>query len=316
MRDYIRRFFIAGIMALCVGLLFLGGKHSKAAELNVEDLTKDWMWPADGVITDTFGTRHGQHKGIDIAAESGSPVYAVDSGIVSKSYYSQTYGHVIFIKHSNQTETVYAHMNERLAGKGQQVNQGEKIGTMGNTGDSSGVHLHFEIHKREWTVDKENAVDPFVAYGKEEIGQPVYAALNEESAQEVSAQLSQLGPGQTRILEHPTENAEILAPEPGQGEESVHIVQQGETLWEIARMYNLSVKAIANLNKIEQNKIVSGQKLRIRAENYERYAVKKGDTLTAIANHYQTSAELIKEINKLDTDIIHVGQLLIIRQNE
>lgn len=314
MRDYIRRFFIAGIMALCVGLLFLGGKHSKAAELNVEEVTQDWMWPADGVITDTFGTRRGHHKGIDIAAESGSPVYAVDSGMVSKSYYSQTYGHVIFIKHSNQTETVYAHLNERLAGKGQQVSQGQKIGTMGSTGDSSGVHLHFEIHKREWTVDKENAVDPFVAFGREEIGQPVYATLNEESAQEVSAQISQLGPGQTRIQDHSSVNAEIA--EPVQREEAMHIVQPGETLWEIAAVYNLSVNEIASVNNIEQNKIVSGQKLRIKLENYEQYAVKKGDTLTAIANKYQTTAEAIKEMNKLDADVIKVGQMLIIRQNE
>ncbi|PWW30401.1 LysM domain-containing protein [Cytobacillus oceanisediminis] len=312
MRDYIRRFFIAGIMALCVGLLFLGGKHSKAAELNVEELTQDWMWPADGVISDIFGTRHGHHKGIDIAAESGSPVYSVDSGIVSKSYYSQTYGHVIFIKHSNQTETVYAHMNERLAGEGQQVSQGQKIGTMGSTGDSSGVHLHFEIHKREWTVDKENAVDPFVAFGREEIGQPVYATLNEESAHEVSAQLSQLGPGQTRIQDHTSANAELA--EPGHGEEAIHIVQPGETLWGIAAVYNLSVNEIASVNNIEQNKIVSGQKLRIKLENYERYAVKKGDTLTAIANKYKTTAESIKEINKLDADFLKVGQVLIIRQ--
>ena len=70
------------------------------------------MWPSDGVITDLFGTRQGHHKGIDIAAPLGSHVYAVENGIVSKSYYSDTYGNVVFIKHDNQIETVYAHLKE------------------------------------------------------------------------------------------------------------------------------------------------------------------------------------------------------------
>jgi LysM repeat protein len=79
-------------------------------------------------------------------------------------------------------------------------------------------------------------------------------------------------------------------------------------------VYNLSVNEIASVNNIEQNKIVSGQKLRIKLENYERYAVKKGDTLTAIANKYKTTAESIKKMNKLDADFLKVGQVLIIRQ--
>ncbi|WP_026584179.1 M23 family metallopeptidase [Bacillus sp. J33] len=314
MRDYIRRFFIAGIMALCVGLLFLGGKHSNAAELNIGELTEHWMWPADGVITDTFGTRHGHHKGIDIAAESGSPVYAVDSGFVSKSYYSQTYGHVVFIKHGNKTETVYAHMNERLASKGEKVEQGQKIGTMGSTGDSSGVHLHFEIHMQEWTVNKENAVDPFVALGEEEIGQPVFATLDDDAAHAVSAQISQLRPVQSQKKEKTASNGNTAN---GIGaDKAVHIVQPGETLWEIAEKYNLSVDNISNINNLKENKILAGQKLRINPENPGQHTVIKGDTLTLIAKSYQTTVQKIKDLNNIDSDNIKVGQLLIINKNE
>ncbi len=55
-------------MALCVTLLFFGSKQTQANTVNVKELTHNWMWPSDGVITDLFGTRQGHHKGIDIAA--------------------------------------------------------------------------------------------------------------------------------------------------------------------------------------------------------------------------------------------------------
>ncbi|KON87191.1 hypothetical protein AF332_10440 [Sporosarcina globispora] len=298
MRDYIRRFFIAGIMALCVSLLFLGGKHSKAAEPKISELTDHWVWPADGVITDTFGTREGQHKGIDIAGDSGSPVYAVDSGIVSKSYYSQTYGNVIFIKHNNHTETVYAHLDKRLSAEGERVVQGQKIGMMGNTGDSSGVHLHFEIHTQAWTVDKINAVDPSLAFGMGEVGQAVYAAVKDENAREVSARPSNLESGQIKDVT----------------DETVHIIKTGETLWTIAAQYNLQAEDIADLNNVNPDQIFAGQKLIIKHEKYSEYTVKPGDTLSSIAKMHDTTAETIRDLNKADSDVIKIGQILIIHK--
>lgn len=313
MRDYIRRFIIAGIMALCVSLLFLGGKPSKAAEQDIRELTEHWIWPADGVITDTFGTRKGHHKGIDIAAEAGSPVYAVDNGVVTKSYYSESYGQVIFIKHSNNTETVYAHMNERLAGEGEKVKQGDKIGTMGSTGDSSGVHLHFEVHKKEWTFNKENALDPSVAFGNEDVGQPVHVLMNEEKTREVSAPVAKFENG---AKEGTGSSANAPSMEEGKSEDTVHIVQPGETLWTIAGKYDLSVNDIVRLNNVRESKIVPQQKLIIETGNRQRYTVKKGDTLTSIAIKHQTTTESIKQTNKLNSDLIKIGQLLLIRQKQ
>ena len=115
MLDYIKRILIAGIVALCISLLFLGGRQAGRQEsINIEEVTSEWIWPADGVITDTYGTRNGSHKGIDIAGAPGTPVYAVDGGKVTKSYYSSTYGHVVFVEHPNQLETVYAHLQEKI----------------------------------------------------------------------------------------------------------------------------------------------------------------------------------------------------------
>ncbi|MGL4522167.1 MAG: peptidoglycan DD-metalloendopeptidase family protein [Bacilli bacterium] len=119
-----------------------------------------WVWPVKGKLTDTFGTRGGKHYGIDIAAPTGTTVVAVSKGVVSKSYYSASYGNVVFIKHPTGFETVYAHLTTRCVEEGVTVSQGEKIGKVGNTGHSFGAHLHFEMHRGEWNVEKTLAVNP------------------------------------------------------------------------------------------------------------------------------------------------------------
>lgn len=153
-------------------LLFLTSPASVQAQEPVE---LDWIWPVDGVISDTYGTRNGKHRGVDVASDLHTPVYAVSGGIVTKSYYSKSYGHVIFIKHEEGYETVYAHLQKRLVKQGENVKQGDKIGTMGSTGNSSGPHLHFEVHKNVWTIHKENAIDPFLIFGNARVGEPVFA---------------------------------------------------------------------------------------------------------------------------------------------
>lgn len=90
---------------------------------------------------------HG-YNGVDIAAPVGTPIYASASGvvIVSKSGgWNGGYGNFITISHSNGTQTLYAHNSKNLVSSGQHVNQGDLIGYVGNTGKSTGPHLHFEI---------------------------------------------------------------------------------------------------------------------------------------------------------------------------
>ncbi|WP_083256030.1 murein hydrolase activator EnvC family protein [Domibacillus iocasae] len=122
-----------------------------------------FMRPAQGTFTSGFGQRSlGDHKGIDIANSASVPIVAAADGVVSRSYYSDTYGNAIFISHSINGQvytTVYGHLSERVVNSGS-VSKGQTIGYMGNTGRSYGQHLHFEIHKGPWTLGKENAVDP------------------------------------------------------------------------------------------------------------------------------------------------------------
>lgn len=103
-------------------------------------------WPASGYVSSGFGTRWGRmHKGIDIAG-TGS-VLAADNGRVKFAGWDGDYGKAIIIDHGNGMETLYGHLSTISVNVGDVVAQGKKIGIKGSTGDSTGVHLHFEVHQ-------------------------------------------------------------------------------------------------------------------------------------------------------------------------
>ena len=84
------------------------------------------------------------HKGIDIAASIGEPVYAVLNGTVAFAGTQRGYGNVIILEHKGYVMTIYAHNETNLVRLGEKVKQGQPIATIGETGTTSGPHLHFE----------------------------------------------------------------------------------------------------------------------------------------------------------------------------
>lgn len=101
-----------------------------------------------GTLTSKFGSRWGtQHKGIDIAAPKGSPIYAWNSGKVTFSGVYGGYGNLVMIDHENGYVTYYGHNSQNLVKAGQRVTKGQKIALVGSTGDSTGNHVHFEVRK-------------------------------------------------------------------------------------------------------------------------------------------------------------------------
>ena len=109
-------------------------------------------WPTSGRITSYFGGRKSpggigstNHKGIDIAAPRGTPVYAADGGTVTYSGWMSGYGYTIRIDHGNGYVTYYAHNSSLVAKVGQHVYKGQQIAKVGSTGNSTGNHCHFEI---------------------------------------------------------------------------------------------------------------------------------------------------------------------------
>ncbi|WP_257151737.1 M23 family metallopeptidase, partial [Bacillus pseudomycoides] len=131
-----------------------------------------FIYPTDTTrVTSGFRGSRPDHHGVDFAESGNHPIYAVASGQVSRSYLSSSYGECIMIVHNMDGviwETVYAHMrsSSRTVKEGDYVTQGQTIGVMGNTGDSSGQHLHFELHKGRWNINKNNAVNPLDYVGK------------------------------------------------------------------------------------------------------------------------------------------------------
>ncbi|HEX2118882.1 MAG TPA: peptidoglycan DD-metalloendopeptidase family protein [Acidimicrobiales bacterium] len=102
-------------------------------------------WPTNGSVTSGFGYRWGSlHAGIDIANGTGTPIRAAKAGTVILAGWNGGYGNCIVIDHGGGLSTLYGHMTRLRASEGQRVDQGDLIGDMGSTGNSTGSHLHFE----------------------------------------------------------------------------------------------------------------------------------------------------------------------------
>lgn len=109
-----------------------------------------FIWPVEGNITSRFGYRTvsvgtNNHRALDIAAPKGTDVKAADSGTVVYSGWHDSYGNYVKLQHDNGSYTLYAHLSKRLVKAGDRVAQGDIIGKVGSTGESTGPHLHFEV---------------------------------------------------------------------------------------------------------------------------------------------------------------------------
>lgn len=127
-----------------------------------------WQWPTRSpyIITSVFGYRWGRmHWGIDISGTGhGSPIYAAKDGVILQSRYASDYGNFVYVQHSNGYVTGYAHLAKRNVKVGDTVKQGDIIGTMGNTGDSTGTHLHYEVFSGLPFVGGTRRINPFLLY--------------------------------------------------------------------------------------------------------------------------------------------------------
>ncbi|MBN1949130.1 MAG: M23 family metallopeptidase [Candidatus Cloacimonetes bacterium] len=123
-------------------------------QLQVTHQTKPALPLEKGKVTSLFGLRNGKpHKGIDITAPLGSPIFAVLDGKVVYTGVQRGYGNVVIVEHANYIMTVYAHNESNLVRLGDDVVRGQPIATLGETGTTTGPHLHFEYRVRGQAVD-------------------------------------------------------------------------------------------------------------------------------------------------------------------
>lgn len=123
------------------------------AERKLEFMAKPSLWPLHGYITSGFGLRPSPfgrggdfHNGVDIKAPTGTPVHAPGAGRITEAGFMHGYGLRVVISHDFGLETIFAHLKKVEVKPGDLVKRGQRIGLSGNSGRTTGAHLHYEIH--------------------------------------------------------------------------------------------------------------------------------------------------------------------------
>ena len=230
------------------------------------DLRGFAMPTSSRVITSQFGRRWGHmHKGLDIKVYIGDTIRAAfDGKIRVVNYEGSGYGNYVVIRHNNGLETIYGHMSKHLVREDQNVRAGDPIGLGGNTGRSTGSHLHFETRLCGVALNpalmfdfrNQDVVDDYYMFRK--------STYNRESAE--ATRLRGVGgkavPGD---LDEPLEKNETAQVTTSSRHLSMryHKVKRGETLSSIARKRGMSVAAICKLNHIStKTRLKAGQILK------------------------------------------------------
>lgn len=192
----------------------------------------DFFRPVPGVITSLFGWResfHRIHHGLDLALQTGDTVRAALSGTVDLIAYDHDgYGHYVKMSHPDGMETIYGHLQYPIVAQGQYVYAGQPIGIGGNTGNSTGPHLHFET--RLGGV----AVDPMLLFDFYGGLRYLYAA---EETQPSPAPMAPTFSHQSKSLK----------------KESTYIVRYGDTPESVARQAGISVMRLRQLNMLSDS---------------------------------------------------------------
>ena len=229
------------------------------------DLLHFTMPTTSRVITSNFGSRWGrQHKGLDIKVYIGDTIRAAFSGKVRiVRYEAGGYGKYIVIRHNNGLETIYGHLSKQLVEENQEVRSGEVIGLGGNTGRSTGSHLHFETRLCGVAL---NPALMFDFRAQDVTGD--YYAFNKETYDNESTNATRLRGKQDSSTYASTNSSDDYATNKrttsGLTDQiSYHKVKKGETLDRIAKKRGVTVEKICKLNHITKTmRLRPGQILR------------------------------------------------------
>lgn len=229
------------------------------------DLRRFTMPTTSRVITSNFGSRWGrQHKGLDIKVYIGDTIRAAFSGKVRIVRYERGgYGKYIVIRHNNGLETIYGHLSKQLVEENQEVRSGEVIGLGGNTGRSTGSHLHFETRLCGVAL---NPALMFDFRAQDVTGD--YYAFNKETYDNESTNATRLRGKQDSSTYASTDSSDDYATNKrttsGLTDQiSYHKVKKGETLERIAKKRGVTIEKICKLNHITKTmRLRPGQILR------------------------------------------------------
>ena len=228
------------------------------------DLRHFHMPTTSRVVTSNFGSRWGrQHKGIDLKVYIGDTIRSAFSGKVRMVKYERGgYGKYIVIPHSNGLETIYGHLSKQLVEENQVVRAGEVIGLGGNTGRSTGSHLHFETRLCGVAL---NPAILFAFRAQDVVADSYLFRKNTYMAEssEANRLRGKIGNGSYTREEVQGEMAYGSETEQVAEEKQYHKVAKGETLSAIAKKRGVSVSSLCKLNRIsKRTRLRPGQILR------------------------------------------------------
>jgi len=233
------------------------------------DLRGFCMPTTSRVVTSNFGARWGrQHKGIDVKVYIGDTIRAAFSGKVRiVKYEPRGYGKYVVIRHYNGLETYYGHMSKQLVTENEEVKAGDPIGLGGNTGRSTGSHLHFETRLCGVALNPALMFD----FRNQDVTSDFYTFRRSRYASE-SAMANRLrganssSRGNGRFEGDSDDDSELAIAAPSVSfapETHFHKVKKGETLQAVARKCHTTVEALCKLNRIGKNiRLMPGQILK------------------------------------------------------
>ncbi len=223
--------------------------------IDLVDSLKSYHYPFKGRITSKYGPRRSRiHQGTDIDLETGDPVYATFDGRVRVTTYVRGgYGNLVIIRHDNGLETYYGHLSEISVKPNDWVSAGQVIGKGGNTGRSTGSHLHFEMRYKGHTFDPERLIDFSTGTLRREtfLLKRTYFSPYSRFTQDFDEEV-QSDEEDKRIA---AEAAAI----------KYHVVKKGDTLGRIAINNHTTVTKLCQLNGIKKTSVLRiGQRIRVR----------------------------------------------------
>ena len=223
--------------------------------IDLVDSLKSYHYPHKGRVTSKYGPRRRRiHQGTDIDLETGEPIYATFDGRVRiTTYVRYGYGNLVVIRHDNGLETYYAHLSESNVKPNQWVTAGQVIGKGGNTGRSTGSHLHYEIRYKGQTFDPERLIDFSTGTLRREtfLLKRTYFSPYSRFTQDFDEE-----------VQSAEEDKKIAAEAAAK---KYHIVKRGDTLGRIAINNRTTVTKLCQLNGIRKTTVLQiGQRIRVR----------------------------------------------------
>ena len=223
--------------------------------IDLVDSLKSYHYPHKGRVTSKYGPRRRRvHQGTDIDLETGEPIYATFDGRVRiTTYIKGGYGNMVIIRHDNGLETYYAHLSEINVKPNQWVTAGQVIGKGGNTGRSTGSHLHYEIRYKGQTFDPERLIDFTTGTLRREtfLLKRTYFSPYSRFTQDFDEEVQSV-----------EEDKKIAAEAAAR---KYHIVKRGDTLGRIAINNHTTVTKLCQLNGIKKTTVLQiGQRIRVR----------------------------------------------------